>query len=41
MKISTFYTFKKEQFPQKLFAEIRYLNRIEDFTNAPNYNLIL
>ena len=24
MKISTFFTFKKEKFPTKLFAEIRY-----------------
>ena len=24
MKISTFFTFKKEKFPLKLFAEIRY-----------------
>ena len=29
MKISTFSTFKKEQFPRKLYAEIQYLNKFE------------
>ena len=36
MKISTFSTCKKEQFPRKLFAEIRYLH-----ANVNGLNLVL